>query len=105
MAAVGKLGWRLLGVAFAVPTGYAVRKVLDTTWRAVRRADPPKDPAAPGTAWGDALAWAAASGVAVAAGRLVATRGATAAWRALTGKQPPGVDEAATAKQEAAAPR
>jgi hypothetical protein len=87
------LTWKLLGAGTAVPTGIAVRKLSDAAWFAVRGTAPPKNPAAPGVGWGDALAWAAVSGVAVAAGRLVAARGAAAAYRSLTGKLPPGLNE------------
>ncbi len=94
--AVGKIGWKVVAFAFAVPTGIAMRKALDAAWRAARHDDPPRNPAAPGTDWGEALAWAAVSGIAVAAARLIATRGATATWKTVTGKLPPGVEEAAT---------
>jgi hypothetical protein len=90
----GKIVWKIVAMAFAVPTGIAVRKALDTGWRKARHDDPPKNPAAPGTQWSEALLWAAASGIAVAAARLVAARGAAATWKSLTGKLPPGVEEA-----------
>jgi hypothetical protein len=89
----GKVGWKLLALGFAVPTGIAARKALDAAWRAARHNDPPRNPAAPGTDWTEALAWAAVSAVAIAGARLVATRGAAAVWKSLTGKLPPGVDE------------
>ncbi len=94
--AVGKVGWKVVAFAFAVPTGIAMRKALDATWRAARHDNPPRNPAAPGTAWAEALAWAAISGIATAAGRLIATRGAAAVWKTLTGKLPPGLEEAGT---------
>jgi hypothetical protein len=94
--AVGKIGWKVVVFAFAVPTGIAVRKALDAAWKAARHDDPPRNPAAPGTAWTEALVWAAASGVAVAAARLIATRGAAATWKTLTGKLPPGIKEPAS---------
>ena len=92
----GKIGWRILALGFAVPTGIAVRKAVDAGWRAAKRTDPPRNPAAPGTTWSEALLWAGVSGVAVAAGRLVATRGAAATWKSLTGSLPPGLEEADT---------
>jgi hypothetical protein len=52
------------------------------------------NPAAPGTKWSEALIWAAVSGIAVASARLLATRGAAATWKSLTGKLPPGVEDA-----------
>jgi hypothetical protein len=94
--AAGKIGWKIVALAFAVPTGIAMRKALDAAWRAAKHDDPPRNPAAPGTAWTEALAWAAVSGVAVAAARLVAARGAAATWKSLTGSLPPGIEEAGT---------
>jgi hypothetical protein len=92
--AAGKIGWKIVALGFAVPAGIAVRKALDAGWRKTRHDEPPKNPAAPGTEWSEALMWAAVSGVAVAAARLVAARGAAATWKSLTGKLPPGVEEA-----------
>lgn len=88
MAAMSKLGWKVTALAFALPLGFAARKAVAAGWRAVR-GEPPKEPGAPGTSWGEALAWAAISGVAVAAAELVAARGAAAAWRSVTGTEPP----------------
>ena len=93
----GRMGWKIMALGFAVPTGIAVRKALETTWRKAKHDDPPKNPAAPGTEWSEALMWAAASGIAVATARLVAARGAAATWKSLTGKLPPGVEDAAGA--------
>ena len=92
--AAGKIGWKIVAAAFAVPMGIAVRKAVETGWRKAKHDDPPKNPAAPGTAWSEALIWAAASGLAVAAARLLAARGAAATWKSLAGKLPPGVEEA-----------
>jgi Protein of unknown function (DUF4235) len=92
--AAGRIGWKIVAAAFAIPTGIAVRKAIETGWRKTKHDDPPKNPAAPGTQWSEALMWAAVSGIAVAAARLVAARGAAATWKSLTGKLPPGVEEA-----------
>jgi Protein of unknown function (DUF4235) len=92
--AAGKISWKIVAAAFAVPTGIAVRKAIETGWRKAKHDDPPMNPAAPGTEWSEALMWAAVSGIAVAAARLVAARGAAATWKSLTGKLPPGVEEA-----------
>ena len=93
--AAGKIGWKVVAAAFAVPMGIAVRKALETGWRKAKHDDPPKNPAAPDTGWSEALAWAALSGIAVAAARLVAARGAAATWKSLTGQLPPDVEEGA----------
>ena len=52
-------------------------------------------PCARRTSWTEALSWAAASGVALAVTRLVAQRGAAAAWKAKTGSNPPGLEDVA----------
>ena len=86
------VGSKLIGIA----TGIVVRKVsmkaLDTVWRRTKRTEPPADPASPGTPWMEALLWAAASGVAVGVGRLVATKGAATAKQKLTGRAPKGME-------------
>lgn len=89
--------YKLLGPAMAIPSGIVVRKAADTAWLKVRGYPPPKNPAAPGVTWPDALAYAAVSGVLYASARLVAARGAAATYEKLTGKVPPGlnVDSAA----------
>ncbi|MCW2698381.1 MAG: uncharacterized protein JWR62_3466 [Modestobacter sp.] len=89
--------YKLLGPALAIPSGIVVRKAADAAWLKVRGYPPPKNPAAPGVTWPDALAWAAVSGVLYASARLVAARGAAATYEKLTGKLPPGlnVDSAA----------
>lgn len=89
----GKLTYRLVGMAFAIPTGYVIKKGLDAAWRRSRGSEPPRDPTAPDVTWSDALVWAAISGLGVAAGQLIANRGAGAAYRALTGREPPGLEE------------
>ena len=85
--------YKLLGPAMAIPAGIVVKKATDTAWLKVRGYPPPKNPAAPGVSWPDALAWAAFSGVLYASARLVAARGAAAAYEKITGKLPPNVNE------------
>ena len=86
------VGSQLIGIA----TGIVMRKVsmsvLDTVWRKTKRTEPPADPASPGTPWAEALTWAAASGVAVGVGRLVATKGVATARLKLTGSAPEGME-------------
>jgi Protein of unknown function (DUF4235) len=84
--------WKLLGAGFAIPAGIAGRKLADAAWYAARGNSPPKNPAAPGVSWPDALAWAAVSGVVFAGSRLLAARGAAAVYQQLTGELPPGLN-------------
>ena len=81
--------YKLLGLGMTLPAGLLVKKAADTTWLKVRGYPPPKNPAAPGVSWPDALAWAAVSGVLYASARLVAARGAAAVYEKLTGQLPP----------------
>ncbi len=91
--ALGKVGWKVIGYGFAIPTGILVRKVIQASWTSVVGSDPPKNPEAPGTEWKEAIAWAAASGVAITVGRMVASAGAAKAYKTLTGHLPPGLEE------------
>ena len=86
------VGSKLVGIA----TGIAARKVseavLDKVWQKTKHTSPPEDPASPLTPWAEALSWAAASGVAMAVARLLATRGAATAKMKVTGKAPEGLE-------------
>jgi hypothetical protein len=50
--------------------------------------DPPENPASRGVGWREALIWSISLGVGAALSRLVAQRGAAAAWQGVTGSQP-----------------
>lgn len=86
------VGSKLVGIG----TGIAVRKVADAllsrAWRRTKHSEPPASPASPGTPWGEAVSWAAATGVAYGVARLLATRGAATAKMKLTGKAPEGLE-------------
>lgn len=86
------VGSKLVGIG----TGLVVRKASDAliskAWRRTRHSEPPADPASPGTPWKDAVSWAIASGVAMAVGRLLATRGTATAKMKITGKVPEGLE-------------
>ncbi|MEO6205763.1 MAG: DUF4235 domain-containing protein [Mycobacteriales bacterium] len=92
--ALAKIGWKVVGVASGLFAVTVSKKALEATWRKTHDgADPPRNPAAPGTTWIEALSWAAASGIALAAARLLASRGAASAWQKTTGRLPPGLEE------------
>jgi hypothetical protein len=86
------VGSKLVGIG----TGVVVRKVSDkaltAVWKKTKGSEPPADPAAPGTPWAEAISWAAASGVAMAVARLLATRGTATAKMKVTGKAPEGLE-------------
>ena len=90
---------RRLWEAFAFVSGAAAaaacRKAMTSLWRVSRDQDPPENPAARSVRWRDALIWSISLGVGASVSRLVAQRGAAAAWQAATGSQPPGLDDRA----------
>lgn len=90
---VSKLAWKTIGLVSGVLAASVTRKVLDKTWQRARGGEPPRNPASATTSWGEAVAWAAASGVAVAVARLLTARATAAGWRKATGALPPGLEE------------
>jgi hypothetical protein len=91
--AVAKVGWKLVGVTSGLVAARTTKKVLDKTWTRTKGTEPPRNPAAPGTTWTEAVTWAIATGAALGVARLVAMRGAAQAWKRTTGSLPPGVEE------------
>jgi hypothetical protein len=91
--ALAKVGWKVVGILAGLLAAKASKAALDLTWRKTKGGDPPRNPAAPGTTWTEAAAWAVASGVAMGLSRLLATRAAAQAWQKATGSLPPGVEE------------
>ena len=90
---VAKVGWKMVGVGSGLAAAQVTRKIVDATWRKTRGGDPPRNPAAPGTDWGEAIAWAVASGTALGIARLLSTKAAASAWVKATGSLPPGVED------------
>ena len=84
--------WKIVGTLTGIAAGTATRKVLQAGWRRTRGGDPPTNPASPSTGWSEAIAWAVASGVAMAVTRLISQRGAAGAWKAATGSYPEGLE-------------
>ena len=84
-----RLLWQGVALASGTLAAALVRRAAVTTWRTTKHEDPPENPAARDVGWTDALAWAAAVGVGAAVARVVAQRGAAAAWERATGDPPP----------------
>lgn len=87
--------WKAVGMSAGVAAAALTRNALISMWRRSGRSDPPANPASPGTEWGEALAWAALTGLAIGVARLLAARGAAAGWQRATGELPPGLEEVA----------
>jgi hypothetical protein len=90
---VAKFVWKVFAALTALIAARVAHKVLDKGWQSIKGGEPPRNPASRETTWAEAATWAAASGVAIALARLVATRGAAAGWQKATGSLPPGLEE------------
>lgn len=86
-----KVGWKVVGGAASALAGTAANRGVTIAYRKIRKSDPPSNPADPGTAWPEAIVWAALSGLAVGLGRLAAERTAAHGWVRATGSLPPGM--------------
>ncbi|MGH8894939.1 MAG: DUF4235 domain-containing protein [Actinomycetes bacterium] len=93
MAAKPSMGWRILGGLSAVAAGIAARRLMVKAWQAATGGNPPANPAAPGTAWREAVPYALASGAAMGLARMLATRKAAGYYQRSTGHLPPGMEE------------
>lgn len=94
---LSRVGWQVAATGSSLLAARLTAKAVTGGWKKIKRTDPPANPAAPSTGWGEAIGWATASGVAIALARLAARRGAAGAWRKATGHLPPGLEEVAAA--------
>jgi len=91
---VEKVLYKLLGILGGVLAAKGARVVVEKVWKSTHSGqEPPRNPAIPGTSWGEAATWAVASGIAAGVARLLATKGAAEIWSRGTGHLPPGLEE------------
>lgn len=93
MSGAGNVFYKVLGVGSGLIAGKIATAALDKVWERTRGSEPPRNPAVPGTTWGEALAWAIASGIALSIARMLATKGVASTWAKATGHLPPGVED------------
>lgn len=89
MAVGAKIGMKAISVIIGIPIGILTKKAVERAWLTARPEDPPRKPSEPEVRWGDALGWAALSAAGVVVTELVTQRSAKAAFKALTGNEPP----------------
>ncbi|MBN9620647.1 MAG: DUF4235 domain-containing protein [Actinobacteria bacterium] len=89
MAAAAKIGLKVMSALISIPVGIATKKVVERTWVAARPENPPRETKDDGVRWGDAIGWAALSAAGVVLAELITQRGTAAAYRAITGNEPP----------------
>lgn len=96
--------WTVFSLGSAVGAAVLVKKALNTSWRAATGKNPPANPADPDVDLGEAVAWAAVSGVAIGVARMLATRRAADYYARSTGHLPPGLQKDGQDADRAPAP-
>ena len=103
MAVAAKVTIKAMSIVIGIPVGIATKKAVERVWTAARPEDPPRKATESGVRWDDAIAWAALSAIGIVVADLVTRRGAEAAYRAITGNEPPtAADKAGKAAKKLA---
>ena len=84
-----KIAIKGMSVVIGIPVGIATKKAVERAWLAARPDDPPRKPSEPEVRWTDALGWAALSAAGIVLAELITQASAKAAFRAITGNEPP----------------
>ncbi len=90
----GDIAWKALSWTAAVGAAWAGRKAATALWSEVAETEPPVNPADRSVSWAEAAGWATIAGLTAAVARVLARRGAAAAWEGVTGEQPPELNTA-----------
>ncbi len=94
MSDKGEGASKALAGAAAFGAAYGVRKLMNLGWKRVTGKEPPTDPNDPQVGTGEALSWAIALGVVMAAARVLAIRAASGRMRKPAGAKPAGAKSA-----------
>ena len=97
--------WSIFSLISALAAAAAVKKGLNTSWRAATGKNPPANPADPDVNLWEAVSWAALSGTMIAIARMLATRRAANYYARSTGHLPPGLDRDNQDADRASAPQ
>ncbi|WP_141013515.1 DUF4235 domain-containing protein [Nocardioides sambongensis] len=81
--------WTVFSLAAGLGGAAIAKKALNSGWKVATGKQPPENPADPDVDLWEAVAWAVASGTAVALVRMAATRRAANYYRRSTGQLPP----------------
>jgi len=87
----GKRIWKLMGTMTALGAGVLTARALDATWKTATGHAAPTKAEHPDLGTGEAIAWAAVSGMAIGVAKTVAMRRAAVYWVKSTGRLPPGM--------------
>jgi hypothetical protein len=86
-------------IVIGIPVGMVTKKVVERTWIAARPDDPPRKTSESDVRWADAIGWAALSAAGIVVAELVTQRSAQAAFKAITGNDPPPPKQSKDAKK------
>lgn len=89
MAVGASIGMKLIGIVVSIPVGMVTKKVVERVWLSARPNDPPRKASERDVRIADAVGWAALSASAVVARELITRRSSEAAFRTITGSEPP----------------
>lgn len=89
MALASKIAIKGMSIVIGIPVGIASKKAVERAWLAIRPEDPPRKPSEPDVRWTDAVGWALLSAAGIVVAELIAQTSAKAAFRAITGSEPP----------------
>jgi uncharacterized protein DUF4235 len=89
MAAGAKIGIKTMTIVIGIPVGIVTKKLVEKAWVLARPDDPPRKPSESDVHWVDAIAWGALSAAGIVVADLLTRRSAEAAYRAITGSEPP----------------
>jgi len=89
MAAAAKITMKAMSLVIGIPVGIATKKAVEQVWALARPEHPPRKASENDVRWSDAVAWAALSAVGIVVADLATRRGTEAAYRAITGNEPP----------------
>jgi uncharacterized protein DUF4235 len=92
MASGSKI-YSVAGLAATVGAAMVARKVMTATWKLSTGKKPPTNPEHPDVSMGEAVAWAAVSGVAVGLARMLASRKTAEYYQKSTGHLPPNLED------------
>lgn len=86
------MGWKITSAIAGIAAGLVARQVIKRSWESFTGEEAPDSPEDPRLSWGQALAFAAVSGIVMEVIRTSAARGAAQYYANKTGLGPFGAD-------------
>lgn len=84
-----RVTWQLVAGGAALVAGWAARQATAAIWDQISDVDHVDASRDDAVEWRQALGWAVFAGVSAGVARVLAKRGASAAWESVTGSTPP----------------